>query len=252
LLVVVAIIALLIAILVPALGSARKAERNVACQANLKSIAAFGFAYAQDWDGFLPSNGCNPSDASPAGFWYNISTTRWFVKAPPYGLGPMTVSGELGYVSHVSANPLLCPEVGAQLTLQQPTTYPSYSLNEYLGGLGNTFSPPTIGLLHPQTYWFGDGGTYGKTGGFDFWAELQLFSYTLPVAPGGHWPWPWPHIDNATSIYVDVPGHPGRNVCNFAYGDGHAEGLALAAFQAFTAPALATFNNSAAGSGGGQ
>lgn len=48
LLVVVSIIALLIAIMLPALGRAREATRDVACRSNLKQIAVASTAYAAD------------------------------------------------------------------------------------------------------------------------------------------------------------------------------------------------------------
>lgn len=54
LLVVVAIIALLIAILLPSLGRARRQARAVACLSNLRQIAITCNTYAQDWGGVLP------------------------------------------------------------------------------------------------------------------------------------------------------------------------------------------------------
>lgn len=53
LLVVVAIIALLIAILLPALGRAREQSRAVACGANLRSFGQAAYTYATEWDGYV-------------------------------------------------------------------------------------------------------------------------------------------------------------------------------------------------------
>ncbi|HYE62705.1 MAG TPA: prepilin-type N-terminal cleavage/methylation domain-containing protein [Phycisphaerales bacterium] len=54
LLVVIAIIALLIGILLPALGKARKSARLAVSLANVRSIATAGAAYQSDMKGFLP------------------------------------------------------------------------------------------------------------------------------------------------------------------------------------------------------
>ncbi len=54
LLVVIAIIALLIGILLPALGKARKSGRQAISLANVKSIATAGATYQQDQKGFMP------------------------------------------------------------------------------------------------------------------------------------------------------------------------------------------------------
>lgn len=54
LLVVISIIALLIAILLPALGAARETGRAASCMANLRQIGIAVHAYAEDYGGMLP------------------------------------------------------------------------------------------------------------------------------------------------------------------------------------------------------
>ncbi|BAM03497.1 type II secretion system protein [Phycisphaera mikurensis] len=56
LLVVISIIALLVGILLPALGKARESARASVCQSNLKQLGIAGHAYATDFDGFPPGD----------------------------------------------------------------------------------------------------------------------------------------------------------------------------------------------------
>lgn len=79
LLVVIAIIALLIAILLPALGKARDASRQVLCQNNLKQLSTSLFLYAGDAKGYFPPNHDDglypdPDDNIPnrGEYWYDM------------------------------------------------------------------------------------------------------------------------------------------------------------------------------------
>jgi prepilin-type N-terminal cleavage/methylation domain-containing protein/prepilin-type processing-associated H-X9-DG protein len=56
LLVVVAVIALLIAILLPSLGAAREKAQRVKCATNLRTLAGADFQYANDYNGFVSRN----------------------------------------------------------------------------------------------------------------------------------------------------------------------------------------------------
>ncbi len=55
LLVVVAIIALLVSILLPALAAAREQARGVYCLSNLRQLGLASSYYVNDWNGFLPT-----------------------------------------------------------------------------------------------------------------------------------------------------------------------------------------------------
>ena len=55
LLVVISIIAILMAILVPALNRTRKQAKFIGCKANLKSYGLLAFMYADDCDGVMPN-----------------------------------------------------------------------------------------------------------------------------------------------------------------------------------------------------
>ncbi len=82
LLVVIAIIAILAAILLPALNSARERGRSASCINNLKQMAGFVMFYAQDYDDYCPESA--------------IGSAQVFRKrlAPYYKPEPTTYSGE--------------------------------------------------------------------------------------------------------------------------------------------------------------
>src|SRR3569623_1380995 len=61
LLVVIGIIALLISILLPALGKAQKAAKTVQCLANLRSIGLMVNLYASQNKGYIPGGGYTSS-----------------------------------------------------------------------------------------------------------------------------------------------------------------------------------------------
>ena len=68
LLVVVAIIAILAAMLLPALSKARERARCAVCMSNLKQIGVAFYMYISDWDGYIP-----PQDYVN----WHLSRTRW-------------------------------------------------------------------------------------------------------------------------------------------------------------------------------
>jgi len=70
LLVVVAIIAVLVALLLPALSSARERARAVACQSNLRQIGVTVFHYTMDFNGMIPR--CTAGDPWYWGYTWQV------------------------------------------------------------------------------------------------------------------------------------------------------------------------------------
>ena len=90
LLVVVAIIALLIAILLPSLGRAREKAKLVVCQTHIRGWGQGFMTYANDFDGRLPLDGGDGTAALPIGKWDD--SYLWF-----NGLVAYTVGGNQAY-----------------------------------------------------------------------------------------------------------------------------------------------------------
>jgi prepilin-type N-terminal cleavage/methylation domain-containing protein/prepilin-type processing-associated H-X9-DG protein len=127
LLVVIGIISLLISILLPALGKARRAATSLACLSNLRQLGVASQMYMNEWKGVLPgfNTGNSPDNKSPV--------TDWTNQLCPYlGIQPRWVGwGTLANPLNKSVALYLCPEGGADnLQLgdpywrtKRPTTY---------------------------------------------------------------------------------------------------------------------------------
>jgi len=92
LLVVVAIIALLISILIPSLGRARKEAQAVACRSNLQQVMLALRMYQDDHKGWLPQSYNPKNPYQPGSLWsesaWGVSKADlWFYKLTPTYLG---------------------------------------------------------------------------------------------------------------------------------------------------------------------
>jgi prepilin-type N-terminal cleavage/methylation domain-containing protein/prepilin-type processing-associated H-X9-DG protein len=126
LLVVIAIIAVLAAMLLPALARAKAKAKTAQCQSNQKQIAMCYFMYAQDYSDYLPA----------AATWSYQSTGEalgWYVEIWPYvNKQPMTLSDILN--AQLPGNVLACPSANLQKALPPGTlAAPAY------GGYGQNY-----------------------------------------------------------------------------------------------------------------
>ena len=136
LLVVISIIALLISILLPALGAARAAARRTQCLSNQRQIGIAAEVYMDMYDGYMPAAGDNYNgDWTPA--WDKILA----VEAMDKDL-TLTPPGTNGWWAggRTNARVLLCPadenEDVSPWGAVEPA-YGSYGLHDAIGNYGN-------------------------------------------------------------------------------------------------------------------
>jgi len=153
LLVVVAIIAILAAMLLPALSKARERARQTVCMNNMKQIYLAIMMYAGDYNDFLPPINPYPNNIDP---WttnnFTGSTQLFFTDERYYGLGLLTGWPKGKYLPPKKSKYGLGPSV-----LYCPTyyaynkTYPYWNMYityYYSGGL--KYTPAFVSALPPK------------------------------------------------------------------------------------------------------
>ncbi len=213
LLVVIAIIAILAALLFPALSAAKAKAHRVQCMNNLRQLALAWHLYAHDNADLLPANGY-VIDPNSARLWAQGSehihpeffTNQACLLDPRYSL----------FADYVrNANIYKCPSDRSEPNVFG-TVYKkrrSYSLNAYFGWQ----SPETDTKTSPTAY------SFLKTSDFAAFGTSQLYTFvdTAPLNlcyPGfvlfmgnSGWLWHRPSVE-----------HQGSGI--LAFGDGHIEG----------------------------
>jgi prepilin-type N-terminal cleavage/methylation domain-containing protein len=123
LLVVVAIVALLLAVLLPSLSKARESARRAICLANQHQLHLAATIYSNEWQGWLPYRGTSPHGPHMA-----------FFDGPGYVDNRPLWVGYLGdYTAEHSSPSFYCPS-NAGLIHSQQRAWPTASLKHWLWG----------------------------------------------------------------------------------------------------------------------
>ncbi|MEK6703553.1 MAG: type II secretion system protein [Planctomycetota bacterium] len=246
LLIVIAIIALLVGILLPALAHARKASKAVACSANLRSIGQGLVLYSNDHrEAVIPS--------------YNMTGTDGGVGNPLDGWGP--ILDRDGYMTGTQAkggNPFYCPDTVdvAGVATGQTGTDPNNPKGwldwpfERQGNANVTVTIPERGFdkIIRVSYWINAdnpiGGVvnftpdlfytssvgYGPEGKGPFMRETKLNAFVRPmsliaVADGLYAGRQRDNQIGMTNSRIGFRHASKQGIANAAFGDGHVAGI---------------------------
>jgi prepilin-type N-terminal cleavage/methylation domain-containing protein/prepilin-type processing-associated H-X9-DG protein len=167
LLVVIGIIALLISILLPVLGTARESARQVQCASNIRQLCTALINYSTENKGRFPSN---HSMAGQTRFWYDLARIGRFMPKS-------TVSDATLDTSSLQGPFMFCPSY-EQI---RPNLRRNYAMNIWASSEVNEALPGLAGAGSAN------GAAYGKlwSSGASGASELILISETFAVSLAG-------------------------------------------------------------------
>jgi prepilin-type N-terminal cleavage/methylation domain-containing protein len=144
LLVVIAIIAILAAMLLPALANARIVAKQVACMSNLRQCGIGILSYAMDFDSNVPMGAMQEDGAYPA-----IYMNRVAVYPFPFDL-------RKSFDDYINFNVWMCPAVRESTRIDDPSNTKDWCTSQYEywpGGplvSGKFYLPPSINRWTPK------------------------------------------------------------------------------------------------------
>ncbi len=202
LLVVISIIALLIALLLPALATAKQDADSAACLSNLRQLALAAQEYEIAYHGFYPPG------------YYGIGNPSWaLAEKISRTTHQKTYSPGILWMGRTSLDVLVCPQVPVRPATGQIVLGYNYNTS-YIGHGSGEYNPvpaTNTDIADPASCaLFGDGGFYG---GINYWMRAPVLQSPVPA-----------NADNITDQERAAGTQAFRHMgaTNVAYCDGHA------------------------------
>jgi len=210
LLVVIAIIAILAAMLLPALSKARDKARTISCINNLKQMGLGVFLYASDYEEYIVPGQCPPNTP-----WYS---GQWFGLLSGYG-GQTSGYGPIYINNYTTQGTFACPAEGMPFGHYRDTKfyYTHYLVNQQLCGRYGE-AKPVYGSIHRMNCLTNPGEA--------IFAGDSLTTSTWE----GRYASGFAYRHGAPELRPTTTGGPSGAVgsqgkCNFVFMDGHAGGM---------------------------
>jgi prepilin-type processing-associated H-X9-DG protein len=232
LLVVIAVIAILMALLQPALSLVRAKAREVTCLNNLKQLQVCAKLYSLDYDDFLLPNrnvyyvGTNKQTT---GFSDNMT---WCSGLAPFDTTTENIERGLLFKYNKSTDIYRCPSDRSWVRTPEGKPLPirrtrSYNLSQSINGLpypAGSSAPP--GFAKESEI---DDPTPAQLIFFVGVHEESIYDSHFGIPPKG-----WPHADQPR--WWDLPAGRHSQGCSFSFADGHVERWKWASPKTFAEP----------------
>jgi len=218
LLVVIAIIAVLAALLLPALNKAKAKARSTVCRNNLKQLQTAWMVYVTEHDDYMP-----PNKSRQIQLVQQSVAPSWVLGNAQRHANPTNLTGGVLFAHVGSFGVYRCPADKSSVKGSEPSVprLRSYSLNAHLGcdfeGQGYKFSPETV--LSMPTRWTQLVNDPSPSRAFTFLDdhEASIDDGMFTIHHPGNWDRPeW-------QLWMDLPADRHERGANLSFADGHVE-----------------------------